>query len=163
MRIIGIDPGLINTGFGIIEMTEGHRLECRVAGVIRPDSKELSIRLLQIHQQIADLIREFQPDAMAIEDLYTTYEFPRTAILMGHARGVVYLAATQSAVPVTNYTPTEVKRAVTGHGRASKEQVQAMVQRLLRLPELPTPDHVSDALSLAICHAYRERSPLPKR
>lgn len=160
MRILGIDPGLIATGYGIVEMTEGYRLDCRAAGVIRPNSKELVARLLQIHEQVTNILHEFIPDALAIEDLFTTYEHPKTAILMGHARGVVCLAAAQRAVPVINYASTEMKRAVTGHGRASKEQVQAMVQRLLRLPEAPTPDHVSDALALAVCHAYRERGNL---
>jgi len=157
MRILGIDPGLIATGYGIVEVSEHYRLDCRAAGVIRPDSKELVARLLQIHEQVMHILHEFVPDALAIEDLYATYEHPKTAILMGHARGVVCLAAAQRAVPVINYASTELKRAVTGYGRASKQQVQAMVQRLLRLPEAPAPDHVSDALALAVCHAYRER------
>jgi len=157
MRILGIDPGLVATGYGIVEVSDGYRLDCRAAGVIRPDSKEMAARLLQIHTQVTNILHEFIPDALAIEDLFATYEHPKTAILMGHARGVVCLAAAQRAVPVINYASTELKRAVTGHGRASKQQVQAMVQRLLRLPEAPTPDHVSDALALAVCHAYRER------
>lgn len=163
MRILGIDPGLIATGYGVVDVSENYRLDCRAAGVIRPNNQDLAVRLLHIHQQITELLHEFIPDALAMEDLYMTYSHPRTAILMGHARGVIYLAASQRAVPVTNYAPTEVKRAVTSHGRASKEQVQSMVQRLLRLQELPTPDHVSDALALAICHAYRERVPLLRR
>jgi len=158
MRILGIDPGLIATGYGVVEVSEGYRLDCCAAGVIRPDSKELTARLLQIHEQVTKILHEFIPDALAIEDLFTTYEHPKTAILMGHARGVVVLAAAQRAVPVINYASTELKRAVTGFGRASKQQVQAMVQRLLRLPEAPTPDHVSDALALAVCHAYRVRN-----
>lgn len=157
MRILGIDPGLIATGYGVVEVAEQYRLDCRGAGVIRPNSTDLTARLLHIHTQVTALLHEFIPDALAIEDLFTTYEHPKTAILMGHARGVVCLAAAQRAVPVINYASTELKRAVTGHGRASKAQVQAMVQRLLRLPDAPTPDHVSDALALAICHAYRER------
>lgn len=163
MRILGIDPGLIATGYGIIDVTEQYRLDCRGAGVIKPDSKDLAVRLLYIHQQVTDVLREFAPDAMAMEDLFTTYAHPRTAILMGHARGVIYLAATQHGVPVTNYAPTEVKRAVTSNGRASKDQVQLMVQRLLRLPVAPTPDHVSDALAMAITHSYRERLPMLHR
>lgn len=157
MRILGIDPGLVATGYGVIEMSEQNRLECRAAGVIRPSSAELADRLLQIFDQVTNLLREFSPDAMAMEDLYMTYSHPRTAILMGHARGVIFLAGSQYGIPVTNYAPTEVKRAVTSHGRASKEQVQRMVQQLLRLSSLPTPDHVSDALALAITHSYRDR------
>jgi len=164
MRFLGIDPGLNAIGYGIVDVTEQYQLECRAAGVIRPPTGELSLRLLEIHQQVTAVLHEFIPDAMAVEDLYTTYEYPKTAVLMGHARGVIFLAAAARAVPVVSYAPTELKRAVTGHGRASKAQVQSMVQRLLRLPELPTPDHVSDALALAICHAYRERGlPIFKR
>jgi crossover junction endodeoxyribonuclease RuvC len=159
MRILGVDPGLIATGYGVIDADSQGRLECLAAGVIRPPSPELSARLLHIHEAITGLLHEFIPDAMAIEDLFTTYSHPKTAVLMGHARGVICLAASQRAVPVINIAPTQLKRSLTGHGRASKEQVQAMVQRLLHLPTLPTPDHVSDALALAICHAYRERSP----
>ncbi len=157
MRILGIDPGLIATGYGMIEIAEPYRLDCLAAGVIRPTSKELTLRLLHIHEQVTKLLHEFIPDALALEDLFTTYSHPKTAILMGHARGVICLAATQRGVPVINYASTELKRAVTGHGRASKEQVQAMVLRLLRLPAQVMPDHVSDALGLAVCHAYRER------
>ncbi|MHB9130527.1 MAG: crossover junction endodeoxyribonuclease RuvC [Armatimonadota bacterium] len=164
MRIIGVDPGLIATGYGVIDVTEPCRLDCVAAGVIRPDTKDLSLRLLQIHDQLTKVLHEFIPDALAVEDLYASYTFPKTAILMGHARGIIFLAATQRGIPVINYASTELKRAITGHGRASKEQVQLMVQRLLRLQALPTPDHVSDALALAICHAYRERSlPLLRR
>ncbi len=157
MRILGVDPGLNAVGYGLIDVSEQYRLECCAAGVIRPSSKDLTVRLLEIHQEVTAILHEYLPDAMAVEDLYTTYEYPKTAVLMGHARGVIFLAAAARAVPVISYAPTELKRAVTGHGRASKEQVQAMVQRLLRLAQLPTPDHVSDALALAICHAYRER------
>lgn len=158
MRILGIDPGLIATGYGVVEVSEPSRLDCRAAGVIRPDTTDLTLRLLQIHEQIRAIMLEFGPDAVAVEDLYANYAYPKTAILMGHARGVLFLAATQLAIPVISYASTELKRAITGHGHAGKGQVQSMVQRLLRLPELPTPDHVSDALALAICHAYRERS-----
>jgi len=157
MRILGIDPGLNAIGYGVIDVADQYRLNCVAAGVIRPSGKELSARLLEIFEQVTAVLHEYIPDAMAVEDLYTTYEFPKTAVLMGHARGVIFLAAAARAVPVISYAPTELKRAVTGHGRASKEQVQSMVQRLLRLAERPTPDHVSDALALAICHAYRSR------
>jgi len=158
MRILGIDPGLVATGYGIVAADEQYRLDCLAAGVIRPDSMTMTVRLLHIHEKLTELLHEFIPDALAMEDLYTTYSHPKTAILMGHARGVVFLAAAQRGVPVINYAPTELKRAITGHGRASKDQVQAMVLRLLRLPEKPIPDHISDALALAICHAYRERA-----
>jgi crossover junction endodeoxyribonuclease RuvC len=162
MRILGIDPGLVATGYGVIDITDGLRLDCRAAGVIRPTGKDLALRLSQIYQQLTEVLQECIPDAMAMEDLFSTYSHPKTAILMGHARGVIYLAAALRAVPVTSYAPTEVKRAVTSNGHASKEQVQQMVQRLLSLPSLPTPDHVSDALAMAITHAFRERSPITR-
>ena len=157
MRILGIDPGLNHTGYGVVDVDEGWELHCRAAGVIRPEGDVLEIRLRILHDEITTVLHEFIPDAMAIEDLYSTYEFPKTAILMGHARGVIFLAAGQRAVPVTGYAPTEVKRAVAGNGRATKAQMQSMVQRLLRLPTRPESDHVADALAMAICHAYRER------
>jgi crossover junction endodeoxyribonuclease RuvC len=135
----------------------GTGFACLAAGVIRPDSTDLAPRLAHIHTQLTALLHEFIPDVMVVEDLYADYEYPRTAILMGHARGVIFLAAALRAVPVVSYGAAEVKRAVTGNGRASKAQVQSLVQRLLQLPALPTPDHVSDALALAICHTYRER------
>src|SRR5512133_2324174 len=100
MRILGIDPGLIATGYGVVEVSEQYRLDCLAGGVIRPDSKDLTARLLQIHEQVTKILHEFIPDALAIEDLFTTYEHPKTAVLMGHARGVVVLAASQRAVPV---------------------------------------------------------------
>jgi len=157
MRILGIDPGLVATGYGVIDVGVSYTLDCQAAGVIRPASKDLAERMLQLYDELVTVLHEFIPDAMAVEDLYSTYSHPKTAILMGHARGVIFLAAAQRAVPVVSYTPTDVKRAVAGHGHASKEQVQAMVQRLLRLSTPPTPDHVSDALSMAICHAFRNR------
>jgi crossover junction endodeoxyribonuclease RuvC len=157
MRILGIDPGLQATGYGVVDLTDQFTLECVAAGVIRSTGTDMAPRLLQIHAALTEVLHECIPDAMAVEDLYTTYEHPKTAILMGHARGVIFLAAAQRAVPVTSYTPSDVKRAVTGNGRAGKDQVQAMVQRMLRLPSDPMPDHVSDALALALCHASRER------
>lgn len=163
MRILGVDPGLNATGYGVVEVDANFQLSCLAAGVIRPDSKELAPRLLQIHAQITAVLHEFIPDAVALEDLYMKYEYPKTAILMGHARGAIYLAAAQRAVPVISYAATEVKRAITGSGRAGKLQLQAMVQRLLRLAQTPEPDHLSDALALAITHGLRERgTPIPR-
>ena len=145
MRILGIDPGLNAVGYGLVAISAQSQLECCAAGVIRPATKDLTARLLEIHQQVTAILHEYIPDAMAVEDLYTTYAFPKTAVLMGHARGVIFLAAAARAVPVISYAPTELKRAVTGHGRASKEQVQSMVQRLLRLaappPRIMCPTH----------------------
>lgn len=163
MRIIGVDPGLINTGYGVIDMSEAGKLSCLAAGVIKPDTKEMAGRMLHIHDKLRDVLHEFIPDAMAVEELYASYAFPKTAILMGHARGVIYLTAAERAVPVIGYASTAIKSAVTGNGHANKSQVQSMVQRILALPNEPIPDHVSDALAMAICHAYRANSAIARR
>jgi crossover junction endodeoxyribonuclease RuvC len=158
MRILGIDTGLANTGYGIIDAEERC---CRVVegGVITTDSgEELSLRLHRIHEALTAIIDEFEVDRAVVEDLYAEYPHPRTAIMMGHARGVVMLAAAQRAVAVESYPASLVKKSLTGNGRASKEQVRQMVVQTLKLDEPPSPDHVSDALALAICHAAPTRT-----
>ena len=161
MLILGVDPGLIVTGYGVIEADQVGRVSLREGGVVRAAPKlSLEGRLRQIHEGIREVLAEHRPEVVAVEDLYSKYEHPKTAILMGHARGVVYLAAGQLDVPVVGYTAATVKKALTGSGRASKTQVQAMVQRVLGLEEPPHPDHVADALALALCHANAAR-PLP--
>ncbi len=155
VRVLGIDPGLGCTGYGLVESQAG-RLSIREAGAIRSQAKaELPIRLQQIHAAVAEVLAEFQPDAVALEELYSEYDFPRTALLMAHARGAICLAAAQHGVPVWGFPPSEVKNAVVGHGRASKEQVQEMVQRLFCLPRRPTPNDVADALAIAVTGIYR--------
>lgn len=152
MRILGIDPGLGCTGYAVVDQ-DGPGSEPRLveAGAIRSDERlPLSSRLVQLHQEVSAVIREFQPDALAVEDLYSEYRFPRTAILMGHARGSIILAAGLQHVPVWSYAASKVKSAVVGHGGASKEQVQAMVARLFRLPRVPTPNDVADAMAIAV-------------
>ncbi len=120
-------------------------------------SEPLAERMAKIHDGIAGVIGEHRPDVVVVEELYSTYTHPRTAILMGHARGVIYLAAGASGVPVESYTATRVKKSLTGNGTASKEQVQRMVCQLLGLSKAPTPADVTDALALAICHAGPRR------
>lgn len=158
MRILGIDTGLADTGYGIIDAAEGL---CRVveAGVISTAADdELAPRLHRIHEALCAIIDEFGVERIVVEDLYAEYPHPRTAIMMGHARGVVILAAAQRSVPVESYPASLVKKSLTGNGRASKDQVRQMVVRTLKLAEPPTPDHVSDALALAICHAAPSRA-----
>lgn len=158
MRILGIDTGLADTGYGIVDAGGG---ACRVveAGVISTVADEdLSARLRRIHTAMAEIIDEFGVDRVVVEDLYAEYPHPRTAIMMGHARGVIVLAAAQRVVPVESYPASLVKKSLTGNGRASKEQVREMVVRTLGLSEPPSPDHVSDALALAICHAAPART-----
>jgi crossover junction endodeoxyribonuclease RuvC len=157
MRVLGIDPGLGTTGYGIVEQGEGG-LQIREAGTVRSRrSEELPERLLAIHAGVAEILREFAPDGIALEDLYAEYQFPRTALLMAHVRGAVCLAAAQASVPVWSFAPREVKNAIVGYGNASKEQVQEMVRRLFGLDRRPSPHDVADALALAVTGIYRNQ------
>lgn len=162
LRILGIDPGLNITGYGVLEIGAGP-LKLVEAGVVRGKSRgSLTARLLEIHQGVADVIGSLRPTVMAIEQLYSHYQRPRTAILMGHARGVICLAAAQAGIPVVSYASTQVKRILTGAGRAGKSQVQRAIQRELALPKLPEPPDVADALAVALCHCYLKDKPKMK-
>ncbi len=152
MRILGIDPGLSITGYGVLDTKNG---ELRVveAGVVRTDAKEaMEKRLLEIGRGIEEIITQFQPDAISIEELYSHYGHPRTAIIMGHARGIVFLKAAEADVMVYPYSATKVKKSLTGNGRASKRQMQYMIQSTLGLTEAPESPDVADALAVALCH-----------
>ncbi|MGA2063613.1 MAG: crossover junction endodeoxyribonuclease RuvC [Thermoguttaceae bacterium] len=158
-RILGIDPGLNITGYGVLEIGTGPPRLCE-AGVVRGRSRgSIAGRLLEVYQGVADVIAAFQPAAVALEQLYSHYRHPRTAILMGHARGVICLAAAQAGVPVMHYSATQVKRILTGAGRADKAQVQRAIQRELALAALPEPPDVADALAVALCHYYLKDKP----
>ena len=158
-RILGIDPGLNVTGYGVLDVADGGLKLCE-GGIVRGQSQGLlTQRLVQIHEGVADVIREFRPAVMAIEELYSHYRRPRTAILMGHARGVICLAAAQAGIPVIHYSATQVKRVLTGSGRAPKSQVQQAIQREFGLSEMPEPPDVADALAIALCHHYLQHSP----
>jgi crossover junction endodeoxyribonuclease RuvC len=152
MIVLGIDPGLANTGYGVVTRRDG-RLAALDGGVIetRSDSPQ-ERRLADIHEEVDQLICTHDPDAVALEELYFGQNV-RTAFAVGHARGVVMLAAGQHGLPCTGYTPQQVKGAVCGNGRAGKDQVARMVQALLALEHEPRPDHAADALAVAICHA----------
>lgn len=161
VRILGVDPGLNITGYAVLEPGE-RGPQVVEAGVVRGRSREsLTARLAEIHRGVADVIAALRPTAMALEQLYSHYERPRTAILMGHARGVICLAAAQAGMPVIHYSATQVKKILTGSGRAPKSQIQRAVQRELALPQLPEPPDVADALAIALCHYHlgRRRSP----
>lgn len=152
MVVLGIDPGLANCGFGVVARRSG-RLAALDGGVIETRAGvPAERRLAQIHQRVIDLIVQHEPDAVALEALYFGQNV-RTAFAVGQARGAVLVAAGERGVPCLDYTPQQVKAAVCGSGRAAKDQVQRMVQALLRLPSPPTPDHAADALAVAICHA----------
>jgi len=158
-RILGIDPGLNITGYGVLEIDDGKLRLCE-AGVIRGKTRDsLTARLADIHRGVTEVIAALQPEVMALEELYSHYERPRTAILMGHARGVICLAATQADIPVVHYSATQVKKILTGSGRAPKSQVQMAIQRELGLPQLPDPPDVADALAIALCHHYLKDKP----
>jgi crossover junction endodeoxyribonuclease RuvC len=150
--VLGIDPGLANTGYGVVTRRAG-RLVALDGGVIEtPAGLAHERRLADIHSAIEGLLDEHEPDAMALEDLYFGQN-ARSAFAVGQARGVVMLAAGQRGIPCTGYTPQQVKGAVCGSGRAPKDQVARMVQTLLGLVEEPRPDHAADALAVAVCHA----------
>ncbi len=153
MRIFGIDPGSERTGYGCVEI-EGSRHRIVTSGAIRtPAAASFPEKLLAIHTGLAALIRECQPSCVAIENLFHATN-ARSALKLGHARGVAMLAAVEAGLPVFEYTPAEVKRAVVGYGRAEKHQVQQMVKLILGLASLPTPFDASDALAIAICHSH---------
>lgn len=154
VRILGIDPGLNITGYGVLEVSRNTVKVCE-AGVVRGRTKQsLTARLAEIHAGVTDVIESLKPSAMALEQLYAHYKHPRTAILMGHARGVICLAAAQVSVPVISYSATQIKKVLTGNGRAPKTQMQQAIRRELALAEVPDPPDVADALAIALCHYY---------
>jgi len=151
MLVLGIDPGTASTGYGVVRGV-GARLRAVDEGMIHTHAGALlERRLADIHRRVGGLLDEHQPDAVAVEELYFGANV-RTAFAVGQARGVILLAAGQRGVPTRSYTPQQVKGAVCANGRAGKEQVARMVTRMLGLAAAPTPDHVSDALAVAICH-----------
>ncbi|MEM7474383.1 MAG: crossover junction endodeoxyribonuclease RuvC [Planctomycetota bacterium] len=152
--ILGIDPALGTTGYGVIRESVG-RLEVVDAGIVRCKRKEsLENRLLELHEGITEIVQEHRPDCLAVEELYTHYERPTTAILMGHARGVILLAAAKAEIPVFSYAATQIKKTLTGNGRAPKNQMQFAVKHQLGLKELPEPADVADALAAAVTHCH---------
>ncbi len=162
-RILGIDPGLQITGYGVLESGAVGPLVCE-AGVIRTaqgrETPDMAPRVHSLYTGIVEVIEQFRPQVMVVEQLYAHYDHPRTAILMAHARGVIFLAAAQHEVPVISYNATRIKKTITGHGRASKDQVQLTIQRELHLARVPEPPDVADALAAALCHYYTQRLPV---
>jgi crossover junction endodeoxyribonuclease RuvC len=156
MRILGIDPGTSLTGFGVIEETAG-TIAVVAFGVIRTSAETpMPERLRELHQELQTLVSLHAPQAAAVERLFFQRNV-RTAIAVGQARGVILLALAQAGLAVGEYTPLEVKQAVTGYGGADKRQVQEMVRVLLQLSDIPRPDDAADALAIAICHAHSAR------
>jgi crossover junction endodeoxyribonuclease RuvC len=153
VRIFGIDPGSERTGYGCVETDGGrhHLVACGAVTARAPDS--FPERLLRIHRELAALLAECRPDCVAIENVFYATNV-RSALKLGHARGVAMLAAVESGCPVVEYTPAEIKRAVVGYGRAEKQQVAAMIRLLLGLQKPPSPFDATDALAVAICHLH---------
>lgn len=155
MRVLGVDPGLTRCGVGIVEGEPGRTCRLLLGGVIRTDpDADLAARLLAIETKLAALVERHQPDAVAVERVFSQHNV-RTVIGTAQASAVAILAGARQGLPVTTYTPSEVKAAVTGYGDADKKQVTAMVTRLLRLTEAPRPADAADAIALAICHVWR--------
>jgi crossover junction endodeoxyribonuclease RuvC len=150
--VLGIDPGVANTGYGVVARQSGRMVALDGGVVETAPGRDAAARLAAIHERVGALLDAYHPDAVALEDVYFGIN-ARSAFAVGQARGVVMLAAGQRGLPCASYTPQQIKAAVCGSGRAQKGQVQRMVQRLLSLAELPAPDHAADALAVAICHA----------
>lgn len=153
MIILAVDPGIASTGWAVVSY-RGGRFKTLGHGCIRTKT-DLSrpLRLRQIHDELSKLVKHYQPDEMVVEQLFFNTNV-RTAMAVGQAGGVILLVAAKSKMPVTEYTPLQVKQAVVGYGRAQKQQVQEMVKTLLVLKEIPKPDDAADALALAICHGH---------
>jgi crossover junction endodeoxyribonuclease RuvC len=158
VKIFGIDPGSDRTGYGCVE-TDGSRHRIVACGAIKAAAAAcFSDKLLAIHTELAALLRQHHPDAVAIENLFHSANV-RSALKLGHARGVAMLAAAEAGLPIAEYTPAEIKRAVVGYGRAEKPQVQQMVKLILGLAAAPSPHDAADALAVAICHAHSRPNP----
>jgi crossover junction endodeoxyribonuclease RuvC len=155
VRVFGIDPGSERTGYGCVE-TDGSRHRIVMCGAISaPASASFSDKLFEIHRRLVELLAECRADSVAIENIFYAANV-RSALKLGHARGVAMLAAAQAGLTVVEYTPAEIKRAVVGYGRAEKQQVQHMVKLLLGLAVVPSPHDAADALAVAICHVHSQ-------
>ncbi len=159
IRVLGIDPGLGRTGYAVLEFQQ-RRPKLVEAGVIRGRQGTLEQRLQRLYQGLEDVLITHQPEVLALEELYSHYRQPKTSILMGHARGVICLAAAQAGTAVQNFPATNVKKLITGNGRASKEQMQLAVQQELGLDRLPEPHDMADALAIALCCGFLSSSPV---
>ena len=161
MRILGIDPGFATIGFGLIEADRGRVQMVTYGAITTPASLPLSRRLCQIGTDMEDLLGQLRPAVISIEELFFNTNIT-TGIAVAHARGVLLYSAERCGVPLWEYTPSQVKLAVTGYGKAEKRQVMDMTRRLLKLKAIPRPDDAADALALAVCHARSVTSRLPQ-
>jgi crossover junction endodeoxyribonuclease RuvC len=155
VRVFGIDPGSERTGYGCVESSGSRHTVVLCGAITAPAGAAFPDRLMRIHRGLAALLLECRPDCVAIENVFHSVN-ARSALKLGHARGVAMLAAVEAGLPVFEYTPTEIKRAVVGYGRAEKAQVQQMVKLLLGLKDAPTPHDAADALAVAICQVHSQ-------
>jgi crossover junction endodeoxyribonuclease RuvC len=156
MVILGVDPGIAIMGYGLIEL-KGNRIKVIENGVVTTSPKtHVPERLDILYNNLDDIIKEFKPDEFAIEELFFNQNV-KTAITVGHARGVQVLCAQRNNLPIYEYTPLQIKQAITGYGRASKKQMQLTVATLLNLSEIPKPDDAADALAVSLCHSLSQR------
>lgn len=162
MIILGIDPGYAIVGWGLIEYKSNSFSPLRYGAVTTQAGEDFNDRLKVIYDDVCSIIKAFKPEAMAIERLYFTTN-QKTAIMVAEARGVILLAAKQFGLPIYEYTPLQVKTAVTGYGKAKKPQVMEMTRRLLNLPEVPSPDDTADALAIALTHCQVSGSELRQK
>lgn len=160
MRILGIDPGIATIGFGLVETNRAEVHMLTYGAITTPAGLPLSKRLLQISMDMEELIGQTKPDVISIEELFFNNNIT-TGIAVAHGRGVILCAAEKCGIPLFEYTPSQVKLAVTGYGKAQKLQVMDMTKRILKLKAVPRPDDAADALALAICHARSRTSRLP--
>lgn len=162
MRILGIDPGLRITGYGCLECSISRPTDCptvvEAGAIVLSREHRVAARLVELERDLNELLERTNPELVAVEKLYAHYKHPRTAIIMGHARGVILLVAARRGARIIELPSTEVKKSITGNGHASKPQVQSAVQNVLRLPEPPRPADVADALAIALCAAVRAES-----
>ncbi|MEK7450411.1 MAG: crossover junction endodeoxyribonuclease RuvC [Patescibacteria group bacterium] len=157
MRILGIDPGIARCGWGTIERIKNHELRVMNYGCVETrNNLAIEERLKTVYEQITEIIKKEKPDVLAIEELFFNTN-AKTAFVVGQARGVVLLACAIANIPIAIYTPLQVKVAVTGYGKAEKLQVGKMVKALLKLKEIPKPDDVTDALAIALTHAFTKK------
>jgi crossover junction endodeoxyribonuclease RuvC len=157
LKVLGVDPGTAATGYGVVVREAGGAVSLAECGVVRTTADApLPVRLREIHEALGQVLDRHSPDVMAVEDVFYGKNV-RTTVMLGHTRGAIVLAASLRDVPVADYSPAEVKNAIAGTGKATKEQVQFMVKKLLRLKTVPTPSDAADGVAVALCHLQGAR------
>ncbi len=152
VTILGIDPGLHITGYGVIK-SRGGQIKILEAGVIKtPAREDFQGKLKEIYNEMGNILDQFKPDYMAVEELYSHYAHPKTAIIMGHARGTIFIRAALNNIPIVSYASTRIKKSLTGNGRATKMQMQRMIKSTLKLTDDVYSPDTADALAAALCH-----------